>query len=167
MSQAGMLNVNGGGGGGSPIETITGNSGGAVPPTGNNINLVGGGGVTVVGTPGTSTLTISIPNSSMTWSDQATSFAAVADNGYFVTAAATATLPSTAVEGTTIVFYATSTGAVTVTANTGQIIEIGTATSASAGVAVSTHKGDSLTLTYQLATTTWWGRAVQGSWSVT
>lgn len=60
MSQAGILNVNGGGGGGSPVNTITGNSGGPVPPTANNINLLGSssGLLTVVGNPGTSTLTI-------------------------------------------------------------------------------------------------------------
>lgn len=58
MSQAGILNVNGGGGGGSPIMTETGNSGGPVPPTANNLNVVGTGTTTVVGNPGTSTLTI-------------------------------------------------------------------------------------------------------------
>lgn len=39
------------------VATLTGNSGGAVPPTGNNINTVGTGSITVVGNPGTSTLT--------------------------------------------------------------------------------------------------------------
>lgn len=47
-------------GGSATTETLTGNSGGAVPPTGNNINVVGDGtSVNVVGNPGTSTLTIS------------------------------------------------------------------------------------------------------------
>jgi hypothetical protein len=41
------------------LESLTGNSGGAVPPTANNINVVGDGVyITTVGTPGTSTLTI-------------------------------------------------------------------------------------------------------------
>lgn len=40
-------------------ETLTGNSGGAVPATANNINVVGDGiYITTVGSPGTSTLTI-------------------------------------------------------------------------------------------------------------
>jgi len=39
------------------VQTLTGNSGGAVPPTGGNINTVGTGSITVVGNPGTSTLT--------------------------------------------------------------------------------------------------------------
>lgn len=38
-------------------ETLTGNSGGAVSPTLNNINTVGTGSITIVGNPGTSTLT--------------------------------------------------------------------------------------------------------------
>ncbi len=43
------------------IETITGDSGGPVgPDAAFNINLVGGPGIDVVGTPGTNTLTISL-----------------------------------------------------------------------------------------------------------
>lgn len=42
------------------IETITGNSGGPVPPTLGNINLVGGNNITVAGNAGTSTLTASV-----------------------------------------------------------------------------------------------------------
>ena len=55
MSQAGILNVKGDGT--SVVSTLTGNSGGPVPPTASNINVVGTGSITVVGTPGTSTLT--------------------------------------------------------------------------------------------------------------
>jgi hypothetical protein len=40
------------------IQTLTGNVGGGVGPTGGNINLVGAGGILVTGNPGTSTLTI-------------------------------------------------------------------------------------------------------------
>jgi len=43
------------------LQFLTGNTGGAVPPTANNINVVGDGTtVTVAGNPGTSTLTISL-----------------------------------------------------------------------------------------------------------
>jgi len=56
MSQAGAAN-DGGVSPGLIVETLTGNSGGAVGPTANNINDVGTGSITVVGTPGTSTLT--------------------------------------------------------------------------------------------------------------
>jgi hypothetical protein len=69
MSQAGIINMAGGGGGGSPIQTVTGDSGGPVPPTANNINLKGGSstvnnanGITVVGNAGTSTETFTLTN---------------------------------------------------------------------------------------------------------
>lgn len=58
MSQAGVVNA--GGGGGIPVETLTGNTGGAIPPdVANNINVIGSGGISVAGNPGTHTLTIS------------------------------------------------------------------------------------------------------------
>ena len=69
MSQSGIINIAGGGGGGSPILTVTGDTGGAVTPTLNNINLVGGTstannalGITVAGTLGTSTETVTLTN---------------------------------------------------------------------------------------------------------
>jgi hypothetical protein len=55
MSQAGALSI--GGGGTTIVSTLTGNSGGPVSPTGNNINTIGSGSITIVGSPGTSTLT--------------------------------------------------------------------------------------------------------------
>lgn len=64
MSNAGVINIAGGGGGGAPVQDLTGNSGGPVPPTANNINLLGIGGVTVAGNPGTSTLDISVQKAS-------------------------------------------------------------------------------------------------------
>jgi hypothetical protein len=58
MSQAGVYS-GGGGGGGSDVQTLTGNSGGAVGPDGASNIIVGDQGITVVGDPGTNTLTIS------------------------------------------------------------------------------------------------------------
>lgn len=58
MSQAGTLN-RGIFPPGTVVETLTGNTGGAVGPNGaNNINVVGGLNITTSGNPGTSTLTI-------------------------------------------------------------------------------------------------------------
>jgi hypothetical protein len=69
LSQAGTINVAGGGGGGTPVQTLTGNSGGPVSPTANNINILGDdstvnntNGITVIGTPGTSTETVTLTN---------------------------------------------------------------------------------------------------------
>lgn len=61
----------------SPIDTLTGNVGGAVPPdVGGNLNIIGAGDITVTGNAGTNTLTI-------------TTSGAVADS--FVSDAGTAT----------------------------------------------------------------------------
>lgn len=62
MSQ--IIFTNGGGvTPGSAVETLTGNTGGAVSPTANNIDVVGGENINTVGNPGTSTLTINLNES--------------------------------------------------------------------------------------------------------
>lgn len=77
MSQIG--NFNPGGSGAGAVLTLTGNTGGAVGPNSGNINIVGTGGITVAGNPGTSTLTIS-------------------DNGYAYTAVSTTPYTATATD---------------------------------------------------------------------
>lgn len=42
------------------VETLTGDTGGAVSPTANNINIAGGENINTVGNPGTSTITINL-----------------------------------------------------------------------------------------------------------
>lgn len=68
MSQSGAY------GNGSPapgtVLTLTGNSGGAVGPTGGNINVIGSGFIDVTGNPGTSTLTITVTGSIATQYDE-------------------------------------------------------------------------------------------------
>jgi len=68
MSQI-YKSILGGGGPGTPILSVTGDSGGAVFPTANNIFLIGGSsttnnikGITVIGNPGTSTETFTLTN---------------------------------------------------------------------------------------------------------
>jgi hypothetical protein len=56
MSQAGANSSSGGGSG--TVETLTGNTGGAVGPSSGNINVIGSGGISVTGNPSTNTLTI-------------------------------------------------------------------------------------------------------------
>jgi hypothetical protein len=65
---------NGGGGGGGDLNTLTGNTGGAVSPTGGNINIVGMSPLTVTGTPGISTLQVidSSRNNAMVITNDAT-----------------------------------------------------------------------------------------------
>jgi hypothetical protein len=78
MSQ---LTTFGSSGGAPTVLTLTGNSGGPVGPTVGNINILGTGSITVVGNPGTSTLTItpsgSLPISFPTDSGTATPAAGI------------------------------------------------------------------------------------------
>lgn len=57
MSQ--IISFDDGIGPGSDVQTLTGDTGGAVGPTSNNIDILGGPGIIVTGDPGTSTLTVS------------------------------------------------------------------------------------------------------------
>jgi len=56
MSQSGIVNIAGGGGGGSPVMKLTGDTGGPITPTANNINILGNPDILVAGTLATSTL---------------------------------------------------------------------------------------------------------------
>jgi hypothetical protein len=106
--------------------------------------------------------------SAFAWSDKATSFAAVSGNGYFITGTATATLPASPSEGNTISFIVDTTNILTIQANTGQIIRIGTAVSASAGTATNNARGDSVTLVFRSSNSAWISLgAPQGTWTVT
>lgn len=119
------------------------------------------------GVAGNTTITAS-GGSVNAWTDEATSFAAVANNGYFVTATAVATLPASPTQGQTIAFAVDSVaGILTITANTGQTIQIGKAISAAAGTAVSHFNGDSVTLVYRASDTNWIGTQVIGTFTVT
>lgn len=82
MSQAGRYGA--GGGGAGDIETLTGDSGGAVSPDGaGNINVLGGTNVTVAGNPGMNTLTIQVTGDNLTWNEvTGTSESMLINNGY-------------------------------------------------------------------------------------
>ena len=102
------------------------------------------------------------------WTDKNSSFAAAASNGYFVTATATATLPGSPTQGQTVQFFVDSaSGILTVQANTGQIIRIGKAVSATAGTAASNFQGDALTLVYRASDTCWCATDCIGTFTVT
>lgn len=167
MSQAGIVNVSGGGGGGSPVQTLTGNTGSAVPPTANNINVVGTGAVNVAGNPGTSTLTISVATDSFSWSEQNANFNAAIQNGYYCNAALTVTLPATAglAIGSTIIIYVDTASTVTIQANTGQMIQVGSTISGTGGTTSSNTQGAMLELNFKPSDFTWHTISSMGSWA--
>lgn len=129
--------------------------------------ITAGTGVTVTNGDGISgDPTIAVTTEGLTWTDEATSFSAAAENGYFVTAAATATLPAGATNGTTIRIICVASSAVVVQANTGDTIRIGSSVSSSAGTATNTAQGNALTLHYYAAGTSWYCEGVQGNWTL-
>lgn len=98
------------------------------------------------------------------WNDEATSFNALASNGYFVTATATATLPASPAQGDTIEFIVDTNSVLTLQANTGQKIRIANALSSIAGTATSTADGSTAELIYRAADSVWISGDNNGSW---
>ena len=127
--------------------------------------LTAGTGISI--TNGANSITIAAVAGGITWNSEATNFNALAQNGYFVTATCTGTLPSAPNTGDTIIFYVTNTADVlTIQNNTGQTVRLGTAASSTAGTCTSNNQGDSITLTYFSTGSVWMARAVQGTWSL-
>jgi hypothetical protein len=106
---------------------------------------------------------------SFPWLDEDEDFNALAFHGYFVTATATATLPASAAQGDPIEFAVDSEeGILTIQANTGQFIRIGTDISMSNGTCASNFDGDSIRLIFRLVDTTWiCVGAPEGTWNIT
>lgn len=141
-------------------QTITGDSGGALPPTAGNWNIFGRSGSKTSGSG--STLTINSPP----FSQVGASATSVLNTGEFVTAAVTRTLPATAglLDGDLVIYYCTTAGALVITANTGQTIRIGTLVSSSGGTATSTQIGDSVSLRFDATAVSWRCVSVIGTW---
>lgn len=103
-----------------------------------------------------------------TWTDISGAFLAVVDNGYFLTGASTPLLPAAPAQGDHVDFVCDTGALVTVTANAGQQIRIGSALSAVAGTAASNTIGNSIQLVFRAATSTWFSiGAPEGTWTVT
>lgn len=144
-----------------PINFIT-NSGTAVS-SGNNLNVIGAGGTTTAGSG--NTITITATSSAMTWTDEASNFSAVANNGYFCTAALIASLPA-ASQGNMINIIITTASPVVIQAGLTQFITIGAETSTIGGTATSNALGDNLILVYQNATSTWRSLEADATWTL-
>ena len=144
---------------------FTTDSGIAVPAA-NNLNVFGGTGATTSGSG--STITITVINDGFTWSEQAVSFNAAPGNGYFCTAALTASLPSSIglTIGNSIIIYVDTASTVTIQANTGEFIQVGSSISASGGTATSNARGSVLELVFRPSDLTWHTISSLGTWSV-
>lgn len=149
MSQSGKFSE---GSGAAGIETITGTEGGAVGPDGAfNVNLVGSGGVTVVGDPPNNTLTINVSGSGFIWNVvSGTSEDMEVDNGYIPNnvALVTFTLPATATVGTSVAVGGLGSGGWSIAQNVGQTIHVGSSSSTPGvgGSVASTNRYDSIEL---------------------
>ena len=125
---------------GTVVQTLTGDAGGAVGPDGgNNINLIGGGGITVTGNPFTNTLTIT-GASSFTWQEVVAGVVNLAvNNGYVLNNAGgvTATLPAVAAIGDLIRIIGKGVGGWSIAQNGGQTCYFDAVNATTTGVAGS------------------------------
>ena len=143
------------------IETLTGNVGGAVGPTGGNINVVGAGAILVTGNPGTSTLTITSTGGGFTWNEVIVTgpTAMAVNNGYIANNGATVqlTLPAVAVIGDMIRVTGKGAGGWQIQQNAGQTIYFASqATTTGAGGSLSsTDDRDSIELVCVTANNDW------------
>lgn len=119
------------------------------------------------GVAGNPVITATGGGGGLTWSDQSGSFGASVSNGYFITAASTPTLPAAPSQGDQIAFICDTGSTVTVTANTGQRIRLGSTQTASAGTAVSATIGNAIDLIYRSSDATWIALNSVGIWALT
>ena len=142
------------------ISSLTGNSGGAVGPTANNINIVGTGGILVAGNPLTSTLTISGSGSGSNWTVITTPAQLLAsNNGYIANNAGgvTFTLPPISSVGDMIRITGISAGGFKIAQTAGQTIYFGIAqtTTGITGLLTSSTNRDSLQMVCVVANSSW------------
>lgn len=107
---------------------------------------------------------VSIASSGMTWIDEGAGILLTANNGYFITAAVTETLPAAPSQGDTIKIICDHAGPIVITANAGQTISLGTISSSVAGTFTNTALGDSLELFFRAATSDWKALNSVGTW---
>lgn len=114
----------------------------------------------------TATGYVTLVGGGFTWSDVSGAFSPLKNNGYFITATATGTLPASPLQGDTIKFFVDSSSQfLTIKAPGTQIIRLGSLVSSAGGTAISTLQGDSVELTYTANDTCWCAIAgFSGTW---
>lgn len=137
---------------------------GATPAAG-TITSTGG---TIAVTTGAGTLNLEVATGGFVWNDVSGAFSPLKENGYFITATATGTLPAAPAQGDTIKFFVDTTQILTIQATAGKIIRLGSLVSSSGGTFVSSLQGDSVELTYRTSDTCWCAIAgFTGTWTLT
>lgn len=127
--------------------------------------LTAGTGITI--TNGSNSITIASAAGILTWSDTSGTFTAAIQNGYFLTAASTPTMPAAPAEGDMVAFVVDVAATITITANTGQKLRLASALSATAGTCVTSLQGNTITFVYRTTGATWFAIAASGAWNVT
>ncbi len=168
MSQAGDISAISG-----PISPVIPTSfllddGNSAVPAANVLIVHGGvGSSTAIGV--SNEIVINVATTGFDWSEETTNFLAVSGHGYFCNASLNVTLPANVALaiGSTVIIYVDTSSAVTVTANTGEFIQVGTTISVSGGTAVSSTRGSILELVFKPSDATWHTISSMGVWSVT
>lgn len=138
--------------GATPVSATIGSSG--------NISITIGAGTLSIGTSGFA---------SFTYNDvSGTSQAAAVNNGYIISnnSQTNVTLPATAAEGSVIAVQGKGTAGWILTANTGQVIHLGSSASSSGGTLTSTNQWDAVEVVCVTANTTWAVKSVIGNLTV-
>lgn len=118
-----------------------------------------GGGLVALG----GTVNVNVPAGGFPWTDVSGAFVSTAGNGYFITGAASTTLPA-AVQADSIEFILDTAASLVLTANAGQKIRIGSNISTVAGTATSTAIGCTVELIFRAADQIWLSGDNNGSW---
>lgn len=159
-------------GGAINVQTLSGNANTPVPPTGGNIQVLGGTGCTVVEDIPNSRLIVNINGGGLDWNNITTSpQVMVANDGYLANSATPValSLPATSVFGDKLEIAGFGAGGWQITQGAGQQIIFGVdqTTVGVAGSVASTSQYDSIELLCVVANLTWLVLDAQGNITVT
>lgn len=140
--------------------------GATVSPNIRTGNLTSTGG-TVTITNGAGSINVEVTSGgAFVWSDTSGTVTAVSQHGYFISAAATVTLPAAPSEGDTVRFVVDTASALVITAAGTQLIRVGNTISAAGGTSTNTARGDAMELVYRTVGTTWFAASSPvGAWT--